>query len=119
MRDYTETINKGCTPPSAINWKDPDNNVNFHNKTIIMTHNATISIAAKWLDDMNNEKLKPEERAQAKNYEELIATAGFPNKPDGKPMQYRAAVKVGVVFNNAKNKKRGKEFAAFLMQERT
>ena len=118
VRDYTETIGKGCTPPSAINWKDPDNNVNFHNKTIIMTHNATISIAAKWLDDMNNDKLKPEERAQAKNnYEKLIATAGFPNKPDGKPMQYRAAVKVGVVFNNAKNKKRGKEFAAFLMQE--
>jgi multiple sugar transport system substrate-binding protein len=118
VRDYTETIGKGCTPPSAINWKDPDNNVNFHNKTIMMTHNATISIAAKWLDDMNNDKLKPEERAAAKkNYEELIATAGFPNKPDGKPMQYRAAVKVGVVFNNAKNKKRGKEFAAFLLED--
>jgi multiple sugar transport system substrate-binding protein len=118
LRDYSETIGKGCTPPSAINWKDPDNNVNFHNKTIIMTHNATISIASKWLDDMNNDKLKPEDRAQAKtNYEKLIATAGFPNKPDGKPMQYRAAVKVGVVFNTAKNKKRGKELAAFLMQE--
>src|SRR5918995_727761 len=118
LRDYTETVGKGCTPPSAINWKDPDNNVNFHNKTIIMTHNATISIAAKWLDDMNNDKLKPDERAEAKeNYEKPIATAGFPNKPDGKPMQYRAAVKVGVVFTAAKNKKRGKEFAAFLMQE--
>ena len=118
VRDYTETIGKGCTPPSAINWKDPDNNVNFHNKTILMTHNATISIASKWLDDANNDKLKPEERAQAKkNYEELIATAGFPNKPDGKPMQYRAAVKVGVIFNNAKNKKRGKEFVAFLMED--
>ena len=66
-------------------WKDPDNNVSFHNKTIMMTHNATISIAAKWLDDANNDKLKPEQRAQAKkNYDELIATAGFPNKPDGK-----------------------------------
>jgi len=118
VRDYSETIGKGCTPPSAINWKDPDNNVNFHNKTIIMTHNATISIASKWLDDMNNDKLKPEERAQAKkNYEELIATAGFPSKPDGKPMQYRSAVKVGVIFDSAKNKKRGKEFVAFLMED--
>jgi multiple sugar transport system substrate-binding protein len=118
LRDYTETVAKGCTPPSAINWKDPDNNVNFHNKTIMWTHNATISIASKWLDDSTNDKLKPEERAQAKeNYEKLIATAGFPNKPDGKPMQYRAAVKVGVVFQNAKNKKRGKEFVAFLMQD--
>src|SRR5438067_2238610 len=118
LGDYTETIGKGCTPPSAINWKDPDNNVNSHNKTIMMTHNATISIASKWLDDSNNDKLKPEEREQAKkNYYELIATAGFPNKPDGKPMQYRAAVKVGVVFTAARNKKRGKEFVAFLMQD--
>ena len=118
LRDYTETVGKGCTPPSATSWKDPDNNVSFHNKTTVLTHNATISIAAKWLDDMRNEKLKPEERAVArKNYTELIATAAFPNKPDGRPMQYRAAVKVGVVFNNAKNKKRGKEFAAFLLQD--
>jgi len=118
LRDYTETIAKGCTPPSAINWKDPDNNVAFHNKTIMMTHNATISIAAKWLDDMNNQTLTAAERAQAKeNYEKQIATAGFPNKPDGKPMQYRAAVKVGVIFQSAKNKKRAKEFVAFLMQD--
>jgi multiple sugar transport system substrate-binding protein len=118
LRDYTDTIGKGCTPPSAINWKDPDNNVNFHNKTILMTHNATISIASKWLDDANNEKLTPQERATAKkNYDELIATAGFPNKPDGKPMQYRAAVKVGVVFDNARNKKRAKEFVAFFMED--
>src|SRR5919109_2508364 len=118
MHDYVDTIGKGCTPPSAVNWKDPDNNVNFHNKQIMMTHNATISIASKWLDDANNEKLKPEEREQAKkNYYELIATAGFPNKPDGKPMQYRQAVKVGVVFASAKNKKRAKEFVQFMMQD--
>src|SRR2546422_9841013 len=116
--DYTFTINKGCTPPSAINWKDPDNNVNFHNKTIMMTHNATISIASKWLDDSNNDKLKPEEREQAKkNYYQLIATAGLPNQPDGRPMQYRAAVKVGVIFESARNKRRGKEFVAFLMRD--
>src|SRR6266550_4024647 len=103
---------------SFLTYMDADNNVNFHNKTIMMTHNATISIASKWLDDSNNDKLKPEEREQAKkNYYELIATAGFPNKPDGKPMQYRAAVKVGVIFDSARNKKRGKEFVAFLMRD--
>ena len=47
------------------------------NKTIVLTHNATISIAAKWLDDSTNATLTDEQRAQAKkNYEELIATAG-------------------------------------------
>ena len=65
----------------------------------MMTHNATISIAAKWLDDANNATLTAEQRAQAKkNYDENIATAGFPNKPDGSQMVYRAAVKTGVVF---------------------
>ena len=81
LRDYTSIRTRGCTPPSSTSWKDPDNNVSFHNKTILMTHNATISIAAKWLDDSNNETLTPEQRAQAKkNYDELIATSGFPDQ---------------------------------------
>jgi multiple sugar transport system substrate-binding protein len=51
LKDYTDTYIKGCTPPSSTTWKDPDNNVAFHNKTIVMTHNFTISIAAKWFED--------------------------------------------------------------------
>src|SRR5271154_6837645 len=118
LTDYTAPYLKGCTPPSSTSWKDPDNNVAFHNKTTLMTHNATISIAAKWLDDANNEALPAAERAQAKkNYEELVRTAGFPNKPDGTPMRYRTAVKVGVIFAEAKNKPRAKEFVSFLLQE--
>ena len=118
LTDYTQPYAKGCTPPSSTSWKDPDNNVAFHNKTTVMTHNATISIAAKWLDDSNNAALKPEEREVAKkNYTERIRTAGFPNKPDGSKMIYRTAVKVGVVFNQAKNKTRAKEFVAFLLQD--
>ena len=104
-QDYTDVYVKGCTPPSSTTWKDPDNNVAFHNKTIVMTHNYTISIAAKWLDDANNEQLTAEQRAAGrKAYDELIATAGFPKKPDGSPMVYRAAVKVGVIFEDSKNK---------------
>ena len=118
VKDYTDIHAKGCTPPSSVNWKDPDNNVAFHNKTTLMTHNATISIAAKWLDDSNNATLTPEQRATAKkNYEELIRTAGFPNKPDGSKPVYRAAVKTGVIFTNAPNKKRAKEFVAFMLDE--
>jgi multiple sugar transport system substrate-binding protein len=118
LKDYTDPYVKGCTPPSSTSWKDPDNNVAFHNKTTVMTHNATISIAAKWLDDANNETLTPEQRAQAKkNYGELIRTAGFPNKPDGSKMVYRTAVKTGVIFEGAKNKKRAREFVTFLLQE--
>src|SRR5207253_5121559 len=102
MKDYTDTYVRGCTPPSSTTWKDPDNNVAFHNKTIVLTHNATISIAAKWLDDANNAALTEAQRATAKkNYTKLIATAGFPNKPDGSKMIYRAAVKTGVIFKDS------------------
>jgi multiple sugar transport system substrate-binding protein len=118
VTDYTSVYTKGCTPPSSTSWKDPDNNVAFHNKTIAMTHNATISIAAKWLDDSNNATLTDAQRATAKkNYTELIATAAFPAKPDGTKMTYRAAVKVGVIFKEAKNKVAAKQFVSFLLDE--
>ncbi|ROZ69653.1 ABC transporter substrate-binding protein [Ramlibacter sp. WS9] len=118
LTDYTQIYAKGCTPPSSTNWKDPDNNVAFHNKTTVLTHNATISIAAKWLDDMNNSTLTEAQRATAKkNYTELIATAGFPNKPDGTKMVYRAAVKTGVIFKDAKDKEGAKKFVAFMLDE--
>jgi len=118
LKDYTDTYVRGCTPPSSTTWKDPDNNVAFHNKTIVMTHNFTISIAAKWLDDANNPALTPEQRAAGKKaYEETIITASFPNKPDGTPIKYRSDVKTGLIFANAKNKAEGKQFVAFLMQE--
>jgi multiple sugar transport system substrate-binding protein len=81
-----------------------------------MTHNATISIAAKWLDDMNNASLTDAQRAEAKkNYTERSHGA-FPNKPDGTKMVPHR-VKTGVIFKHAKNKKRAKEFVAFLLQE--
>ncbi len=118
VTDYTAVYAKGCTPPSSTSWKDPDNNVAFHNRTTVMTHNATISIAAKWLDDMNNAALTDAQRATAKkNYTELIKTAGFPNKPDGSKMTYRAAIKTGVIFKESKNKARAKDFVAFMLAE--
>ena len=118
MTDYTAIYAKGCTPPSSTSWKDPDNNVAFHNKTTVMTHNATISIAAKWLDDSNNTTLTDAQRATAKqNYTEKIATASFPAKPDGSKMVFRAAVKTGVIFKEAKNKPLAKKFLAFLLEE--
>src|SRR5438128_7743933 len=83
MTDYTSVYTKGCTPPSSTSWKDPAKNVTFHNKTIIMTHNATISIAAKWLDDANNETATPEVRAAAeKNYTAMLRSGRCPQMPD-------------------------------------
>lgn len=118
MTDYISVYTKGCTPPSSTSWKDADNNVAFHNKTTVMTSNPTISVPAKWLDDMNNAVLTPEQRAIAKkNYTELITTTGFPNKPDGSKMKYRSSIKTGVIFKDAKNKEDAKKFVAFILDE--
>jgi multiple sugar transport system substrate-binding protein len=82
LKDYTDPYVKGCVPPSATTWKDPDNNVAFHNRTTVMTHNFTISIAAKWYEDSVNPNNTPEQReASKKAYEETIITAPFPNRP--------------------------------------
>ena len=82
LKDYTDTYIKGCTPPSSTTWKDPDNNVAFHNKTIVMTHNFTISIAAKWFEDSTNPALTDAQRAAGKQaYEQDIITASFPKAP--------------------------------------
>ncbi|MDJ1160121.1 extracellular solute-binding protein [Chelatococcus sp. SYSU_G07232] len=118
VKAYAAIFQRGCTPPSSVNWLDPDNNVNFHNRTTAMTHNATISIAAKHLDDMNNPALTAEQREQAKkNYYENIRTAYFPKKPDGGTLPNLAAVKTAVIFADAKNKKRAREFMAFMMKD--
>ncbi|MGE0576899.1 MAG: ABC transporter substrate-binding protein [Reyranella sp.] len=119
LKDYTDIYAKGCSPPSSTTWRDPDNNAAFHKRTTVMTHNYTISIAAKWLDDANNPALTGEQRAAGrKAYDELIATAGFPRKPDGSPMVQRTTVKVGVIFEGSRNKARAREFLGFMLEEK-
>ena len=81
VKEYSDIYTRGCTPPSSTNWKDPDNNVAFHNKTSILTHNATISIVSKWVDDSKNQTLTQEQRDQAaKNVKENIATGALPQQ---------------------------------------
>ncbi|HEX6959581.1 MAG TPA: ABC transporter substrate-binding protein [Ferrovibrio sp.] len=116
LKDYAAIVSKGCTPPGSLSWKDVDNNVAFQNKTTVMTHNATISIVAKYLDDMNKAKNEQEKAQAKKNYYELIKTVSWPKKPDGKPLPNLFATKVAVVFADGQNKKRAKEFFAYLLQ---
>lgn len=85
-----------------------------------MTHNFTISIAAKWYEDSQNQALTPEQReAGKKAYEQDIITASFPKAPDGSTIKYRSDVKTGLVFTAAKNKAEAKQFISFLLQKRT
>src|SRR3546814_10582195 len=81
-----------------------------------MTHNATISIVAKYIDDMNKAKTEEEKAVAKKNYYELAKTISWPKKPDGKPLPNLVSTKIAVVFADAPNKKRAKEFFAYLLQ---
>ncbi|MFN4015035.1 MAG: extracellular solute-binding protein [Reyranella sp.] len=118
LRDYTDVYAKGCSPPASTGWKDGDAAAAFNDRTTILTHDYSIGIAAKWLDDANNPQRSPaERRAGRRAYDELLATAGLPNKPDGTPMVYRTVVKVGVIFRESKNKERAREFLRFLLEE--
>ncbi len=118
LRDYTDLYVKGCTPPASTTWTDADNSAAFDGRTVVLTHDRGMSIVAGWLDVANNAGLSAEQRAAGrKAYDQLIATAGLPTKPDGAPMAYRASVKVGVVFLEGKNKKRAREFVKFVLEE--
>jgi len=118
IADYASIVSRGCSPASSVNWGDVDNNLNFANKTTVLTHNATISIPAAQFDTMNKAESTPEQKATAKtNYYEKIRTRGFPDKPNGGKLPQLAAVKTAVVFADSKNKARAKEFLAFFLAE--
>ena len=50
LERLTTPFKKGYVPPGAINWGDVDNNNAFFARQIVMTPNATISIAAAQMD---------------------------------------------------------------------
>ena len=73
LERLTTPYKKGYVPPGAINWGDVDNNNAFFAKQIVMTPNATISIAVAQME-------KPDQ------YFKQIITQGMPNANDGKPV---------------------------------
>ena len=45
-----------------------------------------------------------------------MITMEWPDKPDGRPIEYVASIKTAVIFKNAKNKAAAKEFMRFFLQ---
>ena len=73
LERLTGPYKKGYVPPGAINWGDVDNNNAFFARQIVMTPNATISIAVAQME-------KPDQ------YYKQVLTQGVPNGNDGKPV---------------------------------
>jgi len=118
LRSYTALYTQGCTPPSARNWGDADNDVAFLNRNVVVTPEAGGSLLARVLEDAQDPALPPERRAQAKaDANGRIAVIGWPDKPDGARMPVRTAVKSGVVFQDARNKVRARQFVRFVLED--
>jgi ABC-type molybdate transport system permease subunit len=57
---FTSIYKEGSVPPDALTWTDADNNVNFGNKTVVMTPNPSVSIpAAQFFSNKDNYYNKP------------------------------------------------------------
>jgi multiple sugar transport system substrate-binding protein len=90
LERLTTPFKKGYVPPGSINWGDVDNNNAFFAKQIVMTPNATISIAAAQMD-------KPD-----LYYKEII-TRGPPLGNDGKPVASVLAIAPTIIPKGSKN----------------
>jgi len=104
LEDFTKPYIRGCTPPGAINWQDPDNNLNFLNQITLMTANPTLSIPASQFN------VNPD------NYFKNIRTIEWPDGPGGRPMVYMTAVKPALIFRDSKHKAAAKSFLKFLVR---
>lgn len=99
----TNLYKEGYVPPNALSWQNTDNNVNFLNKTALITANPSLSIPTSQKQDTDL-------------YYNKIGTMEFPNQPDGKPTRYMASVKQVVIFASSQHQKVAKEFLSFLIQ---
>lgn len=98
-------------PPEAIAWGDPNNNVGFLSRGVIMTQNPTLSIPLSQKQPDNIYNKNPRDL-----YFNKIATIKFPNKPDRTPMTYLTSVRQIVLFSASKNQVAGKKFLNYLVK---
>jgi len=90
-------------PPGAINWGDVDNNNAFFARQIVMTPNATISIAVAQME-------------KADQYYKEVMTQAIPLGNDGKPVPGVLAVTPCFIPKGAKNIDLAKDLQRYFMQ---
>jgi hypothetical protein len=47
LADYTAPWRKGCVPPDAVRWMNPDNNKAFLARRVVLVVNTSLSIPAE------------------------------------------------------------------------
>jgi multiple sugar transport system substrate-binding protein len=102
---YTGIYRRGCIPPDAVSWTNSDNNQRFHDQTIIMTLNLSLSIP---------NALK---RERPDDYYENVATIEWPLDPSGDAFPIVGYVASAQVFREGANIPAAMEFVRFLVAE--
>ncbi len=117
LKDYTDPYVKGCVPRRPRPGRTPTTT------SLPQPHHGD-DAQLHHLDrrEVVRGQRQPEQHARAaRGLEEGLRGddhhRAVPERPDGKPMTYRADVKQGVVFSGAKNKAAAKEFVKFIMEE--
>jgi multiple sugar transport system substrate-binding protein len=104
LESYTKPFKDRCVPPGSVNWQDSDNNVNFLNKITVMVPNPSLSIPAS------------QKNTNPDNYFKNMVTFEWPDKPDGRPIEYIASIKTAVIFKQGKNQAAAKEFMRYFLR---
>jgi multiple sugar transport system substrate-binding protein len=103
LTTLTTPYKEGYVPPGAINWGDPDNNSAFYAKQIVMTPNATISIAVAQMEKEHQ-------------YYDEIRTMPIPNDNAGQPVTSLVSVKLAFIPKGAHNVDATKDFLKYFIQ---
>jgi multiple sugar transport system substrate-binding protein len=102
---YVEIYRKGCTPPGSVAWGYADNNKAFHDHSVVMTPNETLSIPNQL------------RRERPEDYRENIATIEWPLGPHGEAFPIFGLIYSAVVFKEAENAGTATDFVRFLVRE--
>jgi len=103
---YTAISRKGCTPPDSVTWDSgAGNNKAFHDQSVVMTPNVSLSIP---------NALK---RERPEDYHENTATIEWPSGPGGEPFPIVGTVVSAVVFKAGINAAAAESFVRFLVAE--
>jgi multiple sugar transport system substrate-binding protein len=105
MDAFTAIWRKGCTPPDATSWNNPDNNKAFLAQKVVVTPNTTLSIPAV---------LK---RQRPDDYYRNAATIDWPDDSNGQPLVIQGFISRAVVFRAGGNPKLAGDFVRFLAEE--
>ena len=103
LEKYTSFYIKNEVPPKAINWTDPNNNINFLSRLSLMTVNSTLSIPGSQTYDREI-------------YQHQLATINWPDKPSGESMRYITQIAQVIIPKTAKNQATAKNFLSHLAQ---